>query len=281
LFLTSHAHQEEYDGCAYCTRESQMRKTDLPMLLLVFALAACGQGETGGPPAVAQPTASLPAATEQPTAEPTIEPPPATFAPAAGQPGDALVARAREQLAQRLGLSEDALILQSASAQEWPDAGLGCPQPDQVYAQVITPGFLLTFAADGTSYEVHTDEQGSLLVLCENGQPTDLTAAAPPAAATGVAPDQGTVPALDETTRPLVEKAQQTLSSDLGVSAADVRLVALEPTEWSDSSLGCPKPGMNYLQVITPGYRLVLEAQGQRYEFHTDQRGTVVRCDGT
>ena len=33
-----------------------------------------------------------------------------------------------------------------------------------------------------------------------------------------------------------------------------------------------------HLQVITPGYRIILEAQGQRYEYHTDQQRSVVRC---
>ena len=48
---------------------------------------------------------------------------------------------------------------------------------------------------------------------------------------------------------------------------------------WPDSSLGCPKPNMNYLQVITPGYRIVLEAQGRSYEYHTDTGKRVVRCE--
>ena len=52
-----------------------------------------------------------------------------------------------------------------------------------------------------------------------------------------------------------------------------------EKIEWNDSSLGCPKPGMNYLQVVTPGYRITLEAQGRRYEYHTDSTSHVVRCD--
>ena len=40
--------------------------------------------------------------------------------------------------------------------------------------------------------------------------------------------------------------------------------------EWSDASLGRPQPGMMYAQVITPGYLVVLEADGQQYTYHTD-----------
>ena len=57
-------------------------------------------------------------------------------------------------------------------------------------------------------------------------------------------------------------------------------MLAIEPVEWSDASLGCPIPGMVYAQVITPGFRLVFEYQGQRNEYHTDRDGSsVVACD--
>jgi heat shock protein HslJ len=36
---------------------------------------------------------------------------------------------------------------------------------------------------------------------------------------------------------------------------------------------------MNYLQVITPGYLIVLEAQGRRYEYHADKRARLIRCE--
>ena len=57
-------------------------------------------------------------------------------------------------------------------------------------------------------------------------------------------------------------------------------LVAFEPVEWPDAGLGCPKPGMMYAQVVTPGFRLAFEYEGQQYEYHTDRDGTVVvKCE--
>ena len=56
-------------------------------------------------------------------------------------------------------------------------------------------------------------------------------------------------------------------------------VVAFEPVEWGDASLGCPKPDVMYAQVITPGFRLVFEYEGQQHEYHTDQDGSsVVGC---
>ena len=52
----------------------------------------------------------------------------------------------------------------------------------------------------------------------------------------------------------------------------------MEAVEWSDASLGCPQEGFMYAQVITPGYLIILEAQGEQYEYHTDQTTNVVLC---
>ncbi|NIN69986.1 MAG: hypothetical protein GTO63_35950 [Anaerolineae bacterium] len=72
--------------------------------------------------------------------------------------------------------------------------------------------------------------------------------------------------------------AREDLARRLGLAPEAIRLVSVEAVEWSDASLGCPQPGMMYAQVITPGFRVVLEAEGQTYEYHTDTGRLVVLC---
>jgi hypothetical protein len=62
------------------------------------------------------------------------------------------------------------------------------------------------------------------------------------------------------------------------VSVEQVTLVSIEATTWSDTSLGCPKPGEFYAQVITEGYRLRLSDGSSQYTYHTDRDRTVRRC---
>ncbi|MCK4833085.1 MAG: hypothetical protein KAS81_09970, partial [Anaerolineales bacterium] len=57
-------------------------------------------------------------------------------------------------------------------------------------------------------------------------------------------------------------------------------VMSIEAVEWSDSSLGYPRQGMMYLQVITSDFRVILQAQVQAYEYHTDQGRNAVLCDG-
>ena len=68
------------------------------------------------------------------------------------------------------------------------------------------------------------------------------------------------------------------IAADLGVSPESVQLITFESRDWPDSSLGCPQPDMLYAQVVTPGYLVVVEVAGERIEYHTDKRGTVVPC---
>ena len=57
-------------------------------------------------------------------------------------------------------------------------------------------------------------------------------------------------------------------------------MLAFDTVDWGDASLGCPLPGMVYAQVITHGFRLVFDYQGQQIEYHTDRDGSsVVACD--
>ncbi len=68
------------------------------------------------------------------------------------------------------------------------------------------------------------------------------------------------------------------IARDLGVPPETLQVITVEHRDWPDSSLGCPQPDMLYAQVITPGYVVLVEVSGERIEYHTDERGTVVRC---
>ncbi|MBI2862537.1 MAG: hypothetical protein HYX89_06935 [Chloroflexi bacterium] len=84
-----------------------------------------------------------------------------------GQPNsDQATALARQDLASRLNISADAIEVLKVEAVDWPDSSLGCPQPGQMYAQIVTPGFRVTLAAQGQEYDYHTDG-GRRAVLCQ------------------------------------------------------------------------------------------------------------------
>jgi len=72
--------------------------------------------------------------------------------------------------------------------------------------------------------------------------------------------------------------AKKVLTEQMRIPESAIVLKRFEPVNWPDASLGCPEPGMIYLQVITPGYLLILSDGYRDYEFHADQKGRVVLC---
>jgi hypothetical protein len=70
-------------------------------------------------------------------------------------------------LAKQRGADPARISVVTVEAVEWPDAGLGCPQPGRAYAQVITPGYRVTLGLDGQSFRYHTNRSGSALILCQ------------------------------------------------------------------------------------------------------------------
>ena len=94
------------------------------------------------------------------------------------------------------------------------------------------------------------------------------------------AEDQWSEPTPPPGTEVLVAKAKEMLTQMPGIEGAgdDISLVTVETMQWRDSSLGCPREGMEYRQAITPGYLILLQAGDKQYEFHTDTRTAVVLC---
>jgi hypothetical protein len=70
------------------------------------------------------------------------------------------------------------ISLLEATAVVWPDASLGCPQEGMVYAQVLTPGYLIRLQSGNQEFEYHAS-RGTTIIYCENpsppvpGTPTD------------------------------------------------------------------------------------------------------------
>lgn len=77
----------------------------------------------------------------------------------------------------------------------------------------------------------------------------------------------------------LVLEAKEDLAGRLSVDMDQISLVEAKSIFWRDASLGCPQPGMVYAQVITPGFRITLEAKGQIYDYHTDTSRYVFLCE--
>jgi hypothetical protein len=119
------------------------------------------------------------------------------------------------------------------------------------------------------------------LAACAAGSTAQApTSAPPPPAPAPASPVASVIPGSSSAAdpQPAVEAARADAAAHLGVSPASLKLEQVEPRQWADSSLGCPKPGQMYSQIVTPGYVVIVSGSGRQLEYHADTRGRVVLC---
>ena len=69
------------------------------------------------------------------------------------------------------------------------------------------------------------------------------------------------------------------LAADLKIPKEKIQVDTIRAVDWSNSSIGCPKPGVAYLEVITPGHKVTLRADGQVYVVHEAKERAFVCHD--
>jgi hypothetical protein len=94
---------------------------------------------------------------------------------------------------------------------------------------------------------------------------------------TACAKDKGqtTPPELPEDVDSLVLLAQFDLTLKTNVDIEKISVVSVEETKFMDASLGVPEPGVEYPAVVTPGFIIILDADGDEYEYHASGERVV------
>ena len=77
----------------------------------------------------------------------------------------------------------------------------------------------------------------------------------------------------------MIAKVIDDLASRLKISEDQITVISAEAKKWGDTSLGCPEEGMNYAQILTPGYRIILEYNGIQYDYRTGDMGKIFLCE--
>ena len=216
-------------------------------ILMVFVLLSALLVACGGAAEVPGTATPLPETTEEPTLE----------GPEGVEGSDAIAAAVVAFLAQELGVAEDQIEATEVVDVEFSDSCLGLGGPAESCLQAITPGWLVLLDVNGEPYEVHTDETGQQIRIAP------------------ALPEEGDAPTDPADT--VVAAVQEFVAAELDVALGDVQVVSAEPTEFNDGCLGFGRPDESCIQVITPGWIVILDVGGQTYEAHTDETGQQVR----
>ena len=82
-------------------------------------------------------------------------------------------------------------------------------------------------------------------------------------------------PSLDE----LILEAKEDLAHRLAMPVDEIELVDALETVWPDSSAGCPRARVAYLQVFTEGARITLRAAKLSYRYHSARGRKPFLCE--
>lgn len=167
-------------------------------------------------------------------------------------------------LVERSGAEVSGITIIRAEAVVWNDGALGCAKPGEVYIQVLLNGYRVILEAEGLYYDYRITDSGDYKLCEEEIMPPNNQ------------PDTG-----EENQNPLVSQAKEDLAERLGIALDQIELLSYEEVVWPDSSLGCPQPGMEYLQVPSDGALIRLSAGGQVYDYHSGGNRGIFLCEQT
>jgi hypothetical protein len=125
-----------------------------------------------------------------------------------------------------------------------------------------------------------------LLIACQapnsSASESDPTSQSPPTSEPVNSPNEQVSTPIGDTPSPIAQEmvrlSVENLSKRLKIGVDQIRVVKVEAVNWRDASLGCPKPIIDFVRVETPGYRILLEAGGNEYDYHTNETNRVILC---
>ena len=69
-----------------------------------------------------------------------------------------------------------------------------------------------------------------------------------------------------------VERARQDLAARIAVNQNDIKAAAIEDADFPDMALGAAATGEMSGQMITPGWRIRLQANGNSFEYRANKQ---------
>ena len=197
-------------------------------------------------------------------------------------------AGAKADLEKRSNVDRVAVEIRSAATRD-ADIIRGCGEAESIaiFADALSrdPEFF-TFQRSLETYTKYFDKNTTIVGSAQDlGQVFEDVrhAMANSAAAPDVVPGTGVDDVALESSCQEVEAvtaARTLLANDLDTEPRALIIQSTDEVDWANVAIGCEEAGVSYAQVITPGYRMVFEFEGETYEVHTSADGKqVARCE--
>jgi hypothetical protein len=174
----------------------------------------------------------------------------------------AAVDLARKTLAKKVRSTPDKLELVSVETVDWAGPGVNCGPNRGSEGGPPVSGYEVRLALGVTTFDVRVSEDKAILCGFNPPQSSDAT--------------RGDI---EPTLSQQADQARSDLAKRLSVAADDIGILEASWVVWRDSSLGCPKPKVGYMQVLTPGFRIRLRSGRGVFAYHGRTGGEPTFCE--
>ena len=76
-----------------------------------------------------------------------------------------------------------------------------------------------------------------------------------------------------------VRFAKGELAAHLKIEPSQILILEAVETQWPDACLGIQEKDKVCAQVITPGYNILMQANGKKYQYRTNRDGSVIKAE--
>lgn len=84
---------------------------------------------------------------------------------------------------------------------------------------------------------------------------------------------------IPESMQAFVEQILADAAAQSGAAREAVFVVSIENVMWNSAAIGCPQPDFAYAQVVTNGYRILVDAAGTTMSYHTNGTRRFIYCE--
>ena len=86
-------------------------------------------------------------------------------------------------------------------------------------------------------------------------------------------------PVIETALTPLISQATKMLAGMLDIEASEINVIEARSVVWPDAALGCPEPGMSYIQVPKEGALIQLAVGDSIYFYHMGEGRELFLCE--
>ncbi len=168
------------------------------------------------------------------------------------------VARAvLQDISRRQGILPSRLKIIEYTRKTWRNGCLELPRPDELCTQVLVPGWQVVVSDGNQKWIYHTNNNGRSLRWAN--------------------PDSSWLDSSTNLPKSVRNAVLQAASRRLHQPVSRLKIIQAQRRTWKDGCLELGSPGTSCIQVLVPGWRVVVSVDGETLVYHTNDSGSFIR----